>query len=289
MRSARFGGFISQPIIPGTLTKEFEEAAFVLNKNELSEPILTSRGYYLIMMLKKETSQLLPFEQEKEKLTGRFRMMKKKQIAENYINQLLIKYNPTIQAGVYPLLRKTYAEQHLNASKLTQTELNKTAVRFGENEWSVHDVIFFYNLLSSKDRIPLENKGDLVLIVQKLAIPYVMYLEAVANDLDKSDKIQSKIRRYLRERLITKYKKQEIDRKIKISDEQTRKFFTENREKWSGRSFESAKPYVRYYLFQEEQKQALTKLLDSLKTEYPLQYNEQTLTHAVELLNTLKI
>ena len=289
LRSARFGGFISQAIIPGTLTEDFERAAFSLNPNELSAPVRTSRGYYLIMVLKKETTPLKPFDEEKEMLTKRFIMVKKKQIAEKFINDLLMKYSPTIDPKAFPALRKAYANQTLDADKLTSDERNRIAVRFREGQpWSVADVIFFYNGLNSKDRIPIEYRGDLVLIVQKLAVPYVMYLKAVSDKLDQNDQFRSKIRRYTRERIIARYKKEMIDSKIKIDNQQVKEFYFANREKWPGQPFKNAKPYVKYYLFQEQRKKLMAGLLDSLKQKYSIQYEPDELTNTVRLLNQLK-
>ncbi len=58
--SARYGGAI-RPVGPGELVKEFEDAAYQLQTNEVSKPVLTSFGYHIIKM--RDRKQLEPYDE----------------------------------------------------------------------------------------------------------------------------------------------------------------------------------------------------------------------------------
>ncbi len=57
----------------GKMVKEFEDIAFTLEINEISEPIKTQFGYHLIMVTDKKESKLAKFEEVKEALTERLK------------------------------------------------------------------------------------------------------------------------------------------------------------------------------------------------------------------------
>ncbi|MBP3227512.1 MAG: peptidylprolyl isomerase [Bacteroidaceae bacterium] len=58
--SARYGGML-RPVGPGELVKEFEDAAYKLNKGDISQPVLTAYGYHIIQM--RDRQPLQPFEE----------------------------------------------------------------------------------------------------------------------------------------------------------------------------------------------------------------------------------
>ena len=58
--SARYGGML-RPAGPGMFVKEFEDAAYLLQNNPISQPVLTSFGYHIIKM--RSRKPLEPYEQ----------------------------------------------------------------------------------------------------------------------------------------------------------------------------------------------------------------------------------
>ena len=58
-------------IIKGKMVKEFEEAAFDLKVNEISQPIKTKHGYHIIMVTERKDPGTLSYEEVKEPLKKR--------------------------------------------------------------------------------------------------------------------------------------------------------------------------------------------------------------------------
>jgi parvulin-like peptidyl-prolyl isomerase len=54
------------PFGRGTMVKEFEDAAFALDENEISEPVKTQFGYHIIKMNKKTPGSMMDYESAKK-------------------------------------------------------------------------------------------------------------------------------------------------------------------------------------------------------------------------------
>ena len=76
--SAEKGGDLGY-LAPGVMVKEFETAAFVLKKGEVSEPVKTKFGYHLIKLTDYKASVKLPFSKVRSKLAGQARQQKGEQ------------------------------------------------------------------------------------------------------------------------------------------------------------------------------------------------------------------
>lgn len=66
--SANNGGDLGL-ITPGVMVKEFEDAVFQLNRDEISEPVKTEFGYHLIKLTELTAEQVPPFDELKEEIT----------------------------------------------------------------------------------------------------------------------------------------------------------------------------------------------------------------------------
>ena len=81
--SANNGGDLGI-ITPGVMVKEFEEAVFELNQDEISEPVKTEFGYHIIKITELVAEQVPGFEEIKEEIST--------QLLENYaVEQFLEK------------------------------------------------------------------------------------------------------------------------------------------------------------------------------------------------------
>lgn len=78
---------------PGTMQKEFEDAAYKLQVGEVSEPVKTAFGYHIIKVTEKK--DLKPFEQEKENIrkTLEQKRLQDQVWQQQFIQKLLEKAN----------------------------------------------------------------------------------------------------------------------------------------------------------------------------------------------------
>jgi peptidyl-prolyl cis-trans isomerase SurA len=119
----------------GTLVSEYEEVAFSLNLNEISEPVLSPFGYHLIQLLDKKGESihtrhilrfLKPSNEDKEAVLENIRgIYSQTQYDPGLFDSLAqeIKYDLKNSSGVYPLVSiKTIPPNVLSAIKETPTQ-----------------------------------------------------------------------------------------------------------------------------------------------------------------------
>lgn len=72
----------------GKMVKEFEDVAFELDVNEISQPVKTEFGYHIIMVTEKKASHLATFDDVKEALTNRLRQIDSELQLIRYLKKL---------------------------------------------------------------------------------------------------------------------------------------------------------------------------------------------------------
>jgi len=82
--TARNGGLLPSWIGPGQAFKEFEDAAYALQKGEMSRPVLSPVGYHIILM--KDRKQLEPYDSLK---TNIIRSLERQNIRERIADERL--------------------------------------------------------------------------------------------------------------------------------------------------------------------------------------------------------
>lgn len=75
----------------GQMVPEFENAAFTLNINEVSEPVKSQFGYHVIKVHEKKKAGKITLEEAKEDIRGVLQEQKAKEAVSKYVQELLAK------------------------------------------------------------------------------------------------------------------------------------------------------------------------------------------------------
>ena len=70
------------------MVKPFENVAFTMKPNEVSEVVETQFGYHLIKVYDKKPEQVLAYTDVKDKLTQRLKQQKVEKEATKYVDKL---------------------------------------------------------------------------------------------------------------------------------------------------------------------------------------------------------
>ena len=83
------------------MVKEFDEVAFSMNVNEISEPIKTQFGYHLIMITDKKKQTFAQFDQVKETLAKRLKQIDRELKLIRHLKALRAKADITINEELF--------------------------------------------------------------------------------------------------------------------------------------------------------------------------------------------
>lgn len=86
-RTSKKGGDVGF-FAKGSKDQEFEKAAFSLKKNEISDLVLTKRGYHIIKFLDKKEERKKTLEEAKTSIKNKVKQQKRTESYENLLNDL---------------------------------------------------------------------------------------------------------------------------------------------------------------------------------------------------------
>jgi parvulin-like peptidyl-prolyl isomerase len=81
----------------GTLLKEFDDVAFNLRINDISQPFKTQYGYHILMVTERRDEGVIPFQQIKDSLKARLIHIEKEYFLAKYIQELREKYKDFVK------------------------------------------------------------------------------------------------------------------------------------------------------------------------------------------------
>lgn len=93
--SSENGGALGE-ISRGTMVKEFEDAAFSMNKDEISDPVKTQFGYHLIKVTNKTDGDSITFDNVEQDVRAEALRLKQQQIYLDKLQELSNKYETEI-------------------------------------------------------------------------------------------------------------------------------------------------------------------------------------------------
>ncbi len=213
------------------MVQEFDEVAFTLDVNEISEPVQTNFGYHIIQVTDKE--KYPSFESDKENLKKIYEKQRYKTDYANYIENLKTKYNFTVNEQTVDMIIDNsdsirfgveYPNLDLLEGKNLFTYANKTV--------SSKEFLDETNLNSEFTGKPVFNKSEVMKAANKFAEDKMIYLAAM--DLAKEDpNFASLMDEYKDGVYIFKLQEDEVWNKLHVDSTDVYNYWEENKEGYS--------------------------------------------------------
>ena len=166
------------------MVKEFDEAAFNLGINEISEPIKTQFGYHIIKLLEKKSYP--DFASEKENLKQIFKQTRYQAEYDKLVDSLRQKYNYKLNDETFNTVISLSDSVKVGGEHPKMDEMG-TKTLFTYNNKSV-DVKTFYDKMTAENEYlnKLINEDLLKRAVDKISADYL--IEAETMNLEKTNK-----------------------------------------------------------------------------------------------------
>ncbi len=227
-------------------------AAFSLKKNEISDPIETTNGYYIIKVVQIKQYPTPPYDQEYERIRRTIYSVRNKELTDayyGYLDRLRKKYKFEFNEDALEIFVNNLLsfKDKKNISEKDTLETLKKAVspldNFSENEKKLVMVKFLNGEITIEDLInelkkyPIHRrprlKGEVEVqdFVNSRIVPYYL-LEQEANDknIAKDKRVKRQVNSFKENLMINNIQRIQISDKINVTDEDVRNYYEEHRE-----------------------------------------------------------
>ncbi|MEN8192741.1 MAG: hypothetical protein ABFS12_07975 [Bacteroidota bacterium] len=262
--------------LPGEIYRQLP----TMEEGDISEPIYTAPFWVIIKLNKKEKKALKePIEGKRESLLKELEALKKKEQIKKYTDSLKVKYKLKIADVDYTELIQSveiYEGCGLFIKDKFTGSIDDILITTSEEEISIDMFFYFFNRLNQYEKIKNIVHEDIEVFINDLASQMALYIDALKLGVGEYETLSEQIQHKLNKALYRRFLKEEISDKVKITQEEARRYYESNRDRWSG-EFENVKINVISDLKTELMHKYSNNLVEELSEEYDVLYNEPLL------------
>jgi parvulin-like peptidyl-prolyl isomerase len=214
----------------GDMDPAFEEAAYSLQKGQISRPVKTAQGYSIIRVDDIVVNPIVTetqFQQKKSQVERAIKIYKKQPAERKYIDNLVntgnIKFN---EIALQELLKDILAVQKNEIPSLVSTSAEECA---GYNNISYNSslVIARINELPENYIQRITNISSLKAVITGFIIQDKLMQHALDKGYDKNEEVLA-VSSKMQSNLFFKYKKEEVISTTGISEDEVKNFYQKN-------------------------------------------------------------
>lgn len=290
--TARNGGVFERMIGVGMMGKDFEQVAFNLKKNQISQPIETFRGYHLIKLLNRQETRLEPYEKVKTNMEFIARNLKLSEIINQYILGLYDKYHFSLNQSLIPKILEAYRFENNNhfilKDQFKQAELEQEIASYDGGGLNLKAFINAFNETHVSKKHALRYKEDVEDFLKASLGMDLMYQDAKKYKLDQDKDFVKSFTYTKNQKLIRLTKNKIVFSKVEINKQDLTNAYELTKDKWQGKSLEKIMPILTNRLKSQKSKEIYSTVLEKLKEKYRVVYNESLIEQAVDEINEQK-
>ncbi|MBO8130948.1 MAG: peptidylprolyl isomerase [Candidatus Marinimicrobia bacterium] len=241
--SAAYGGILP-PKKWVRLPKSYRDIIYNMKEGEITEPIFYNNGYYIFQVIKVEFKKLIPFEEYKETLKQIYimdnqsyvRNIRSKMI-NNIINTHKIKLNKNnikVIANYYRTKLRELKNQKITPEK--KVEILKTypknivLAEWDSGKYRLKDLLSDYEYKTEALLYNVQIESNLAYLLRDIIIRNIVEKEAVKFGLDTTKTFLKTFESYSKNVILKKYKKEEIENKITINDNELLEYYNKHKD-----------------------------------------------------------
>jgi len=234
-------------------------AAFSMKANEISDPIETENGYYIIKVVQIKNYPSPPFEREKEKIRRQVYSIRNKDLSDayfSYLNGLRKKYNLKFNEENLELFVKksvTPADSANQEAQVRAADFENFTLAEGKLELSsfssgrmtINDLVNDLKKIPPHRRPPLKSKIEVQDFMNNRMIPiFLLEKEAKSKHIENDSEVQKQIKDFRENVMINNIQRIQVNEQVTINDADLKAYFEEHREEYKNPETRSVQQIV---------------------------------------------
>ncbi|MCB0730165.1 MAG: peptidyl-prolyl cis-trans isomerase [Ignavibacteriae bacterium] len=277
-----------------TVPKDIFDKIEEMQVGDISKPIYTPPVWAIVKLNKKlKNNLLLPIDDMKQTLIKELQNYEKVEQVKKFTQELKNKYQLEIVNVDYNKLIEAFViteDQHgyFNRTKYDGSPSDIIIFNTTKGSLNLDQFFFLFNRANQFSQLVKVVKEDLEVFINDLADQFVLYIDALDENIESEESVADQIENKLNRSLLTKFLKEQISEKINLSDNEVKKYYDEHRDKWQG-EFDVVKSSLINEMRKSRMYEYRDNLINNYKEEYSILYNQKVLQELAEKFTKEKI
>lgn len=246
--------------------ENFSKAVFSMKVDEV-KIVEDNRGFHIVKVEDIREGKMGEFKTERVKIEQRLLFNKRTKLANEFLDGLKKKARISFDEEFLNLLAKKTPKEKKRPfgspplPTLTDDEKARILVKFNKKEWSCGEVLDRFGRGT-----PQFDKPDVIKrAVENLIVTELLQKEAYKRRLHRAQEVKQKLNQTVERIILNRIRKEEITDKARATDEEIKKYFEDNRDKY--KENEKAKAQMILVKIEEEANDIVKKLRKGTKFE----------------------
>ncbi len=268
--------------VPIEVYKELKK----IKVGESTKPIYIAPTWNIIRLIAKEDNKkLTSFAKLKRTLVKEFEIIgKQKQIIE-FQDSLLKKYKIEKVDINYSKILNSFVTKNgigfFQQDKYKGNLKNDLVITSNKGNITVDDFFYFFNKGNQFAIFNQITKEDVQVFIDDLTKHYALYLDHNSMNYGENKILVDQIENKSNKLLLQKFIRDEITRKVKVSEDEARDHYNNNRKIWVG-EFDKVKRSIISELRDKKIKELRESLIEQYKEKYNVVYNNELIKQLAE-------
>lgn len=226
----------------GTMVAPFQEAAFALKENEISEPVKSNFGYHIIQLLGRRPVDRQPFEQAEPMIRQRLRQANTQVRLREFLEGLKTKAELRFDDNQLTKIRDTYRDtsggplpyvSNLDPAMLNEKVLDAPIVYYLDTTLSTGEFLKNLNSVAPVSRPSFDDTTALKDVAFQMIFVVALEREARQREIDKTDAFKKKIKEFREKLMADKMRSDLMQRPVDVSVEEAQAYYDSHQEEFS--------------------------------------------------------
>jgi parvulin-like peptidyl-prolyl isomerase len=225
----------------GSMVAPFQEAAFALAPDALSEPVQTDFGWHVIQLLERRPVDRRPFDQVEAGIQNRLREVKTRELLSNYLAEVKERADLQIDPDQLAIVQETYRdtlgpllfETNPDPERLNEKVRIRPFARYLDTILTTGDFITLVTKVAPPNRPSLYDTTAVKDLVFKMVYTHVLEREARRVRVDHSEAYKRKVRQVREAMMAEKMRADLVARPVSITSAMIQGYYDEHPEEFS--------------------------------------------------------